>query len=696
MESVFLHLVNMSITAGWLVLVVMVLRLVFRRAPKWIHCLFWALVALRLIFPLSIESAISLIPSAETVPVDTFLYETPIIHSGVPVVDNVVNPIISESLAPQPMDSVNPTQVVSMVATYVWVLGMVAMVLYALITTARLWWRVRESVSLRDNVRLCDRIATPFILGLFRPRIYLPTTLAAGDSASVLAHERAHIRRRDHWWKPLGFLLLSVYWFNPLLWVGYILLCRDIEAACDEKVIHHMDVAQRKAYSASLLACSAPRHLITACPLAFGETGVKNRIKSVLNYKKPAFWIIIVAVAATVVAAVCLLTNPKTPASDTQVEQPDSTTPTISDVVTNENSWQTLGHVMSYAEASKVSGGVALQEYNKTNLQKILGEVEWSSDTTPDTNVLYNAYFSLDGVTRYYVSLDTWGSSGYLYNGKQYVKLTEEQAGALDYMLADGGSTIQAPYGLYGNFVEWDKAERCYVLDVIQADDKALIGKKVRVNIRNLYGKGLPYIGSLLKATYDGTVLSDTIYATNLTAPVEDVPKDDTAAIAKSGTVTGQVIYVTSKAVLLNCYNKEQFDVVWVRFEHNDPNLNPQMGEEYQVMYDGLSTETHPYQVMAKTMNGVSSTPLDNGFIREEKAIALAIDHWKVRLDEPDMLDGYYTTVYVIEKPSVENPRYIIGSRRVDEQDGEPKNSALFDTLCIDAVTGEILSATSE
>ena len=157
MESVFLHLVNMSITAGWLVLVVMVLRLVFRRAPKWIHCLLWALVALRLIFPLSIESAISLIPSAETVPVDTFLYETPIIHSGVPVVDNVVNPIISESLAPQPMDSVNPTQVVSTVATYVWVLGMVAMVLYALITTARLWWRVRESVSLRDNVRLCDR-----------------------------------------------------------------------------------------------------------------------------------------------------------------------------------------------------------------------------------------------------------------------------------------------------------------------------------------------------------------------------------------------------------------------------------------------------------------------------------------------------------------------------------------------------------
>ena len=145
MESLFLHLVNMSITAGWLVLAVMVLRLVFRRAPKWIHCLMWGMVALRLIFPVSIESDASLILSTETVPVDTFLYETPVIHSGVPMVDNVVNPIISDGFAPQPMNSVNPMQMVSMVTSYVWILGMVAMVLYALITTVRLRWRVRES-----------------------------------------------------------------------------------------------------------------------------------------------------------------------------------------------------------------------------------------------------------------------------------------------------------------------------------------------------------------------------------------------------------------------------------------------------------------------------------------------------------------------------------------------------------------------
>ena len=692
MVSFFLHLVNMSLTVGWLVLAVIVLRLMLRRAPKWIHCLLWALVALRLIFPVSIESVVSLIPSAETIPVETFLYETPIIHSGVPVVDNTINSIISDTFASQTINSVSPMQTVSMVLSYVWMLGMAVMVLYTLIITARLWWQVRESVSLRDNIRLCDRITTPFILGLFRPRIYLPTTLADSDSVSVVAHEQAHIRRRDHWWKPLGFLLLTVYWFNPLLWVGYILLCRDIEAACDEKVIRHMDMEQRKAYSRTLLACSAPRHLITACPLAFGETGVKKRIKSVLNYKKPAFWIVLVAAVATVVAAVCLLTNPRTTVDDTSFEQPGSTEQTVSDVVTKENSWQTLGHPMSYAEASKVSEGVALEEYNKNNLQKLLEEVEWSGDAVPDVNLLYNAYFSLDGVTRYYVSLNTWSDSGCLYDGKQYAELTTEQANILDYLLADGGSTVKATHVLSGNFTAWDQAGRCYVLDVVQADDKEMVGKKIRVNIRNTYGKGLPYIGSLLEAAYDGAVLGDMIYAKSLAAPAENVLNTDTSATVQSGTVTGQVIFVTSKAVLLNCYDKESFDVVWVQFEQNYPNLNPQKGEEYQVAYDGLSAETYPYQVTAMTMDRVSSMPLNDGFISEEKAVQIAIDHWEVRLDEPDMVYGYYTTVYVMKRPTDDDLYYMIGSRRVDVQDGEPKNSALFNTLYIDAVTGEIVS----
>lgn len=310
MTSVFLHLLNMSITAGWLVLAVVLLRLVFRRAPKWIHCLLWVLVAVRLLCPVSIESVLSLIPSAETVPVDTFLYDTPSIHSGVPVVDAVVNPVISNGFAPTPENSVNPMQVATTVAAYVWVAGIAAMLLYAVISTLRLRWQVREAAFVRENIWQCDRIATPFILGIFRPRIYLPTLLGAEEAHSVVAHEQAHLSRKDHWWKPLGFLLLTVYWFNPLLWVGYILLCRDIEAACDQRVVRNMDAEGRKEYSRVLLACSAPRHLVSACPLAFGETGVKSRIKSVLNYKKPAFWLVITAIVATVVAAVCLLTNP--------------------------------------------------------------------------------------------------------------------------------------------------------------------------------------------------------------------------------------------------------------------------------------------------------------------------------------------------------------------------------------------------
>ncbi len=332
MESVFLHLLNMSITAGWLVLAVMVLRLLMKRAPRWMVCLLWVLVAVRLICPVSVESVLSLIPSTETVPTDVVMGSTPTINSGVPVVDAVVNPIISDTLAPTPEYSADPVQIATFVAANVWVIGMVAMLLYALISTLRLRWQVRESACLRRNIRQCDRVATPFILGIIRPRIYLPSTLPAQDALSVVAHEEAHIQRRDHWWKPLGYLLLTVYWFNPLLWVGYILLCRDIEAACDERVIRDMDMEQRRRYSEALLACSMSRRMISACPLAFGETGVKSRIKSVLSYKKPTFWIVLLAVVLTIVAAVCLLTNPKekpdeddvstdTPVTDTQTEE---------------------------------------------------------------------------------------------------------------------------------------------------------------------------------------------------------------------------------------------------------------------------------------------------------------------------------------------------------------------------------------
>ena len=312
MTALFLKLLNMSISAGWLILAVMVLRLVLKRAPKWINCVLWALVAVRLLCPLSIESALSLLPSSETISPEMVQYaQHPTIHSGITVIDNAVNPAIGEAFAGAPANNVNPLYVWTAVAGIVWGIGVAVLLIYAAVSYLRLRRRVSASLHIQDHIYLCDAISSPFILGVVNPRIYLPSGLNEEQTRSVVAHERAHLARCDHWWKPLGWLLLTVYWFNPLCWAAYILLCRDIEMACDEKVIRDMDTAAKKAYSIALLSCSTHRNQISACPLAFGEVGVKERIKGVLNYKKPAFRVVAVAVIACIAAAVCFLTNPK-------------------------------------------------------------------------------------------------------------------------------------------------------------------------------------------------------------------------------------------------------------------------------------------------------------------------------------------------------------------------------------------------
>ncbi len=313
MSVIFLKLLNLSISASWLVLVVLVLRLVLKRAPKWVDVLLWGMVALRLMLPFSIESALSLIPSAETVSPEVVQFDpAPTITSGVELIDNAVNPSLSESFAAAPLASVNPLYVWTYLAGWVWLIGLAAMLLYALVSYLRLRRRVSASIPLRENIYVCDEVASPFILGILRPRIYLPSALDEAQRGSVLSHERAHLARRDHWWKPLGFALLAVYWFNPLLWLAYTLLCRDIELACDERVLRGMDAGQVKDYSSALLACSVPRRMLAACPLAFGEVGVGARVKNALRYKKPAFWVVAASVAVCVVVAVCFLTNPPT------------------------------------------------------------------------------------------------------------------------------------------------------------------------------------------------------------------------------------------------------------------------------------------------------------------------------------------------------------------------------------------------
>jgi len=313
MSVIFLKLLNLSISASWLVLVVLVLRLVLKRAPKWVDVLLWGMVALRLMLPFSIESALSLIPSAETLSPEVVQFDpAPTITSGVELIDNAVNPSLSESFAAAPLASVNLLYVWTYLAGWVWLIGLAAMLLYALVSYLRLRRRVSASIPLRENIYVCDEVPSPFILGIVHPRIYLPSALDEAQRGSVLSHERAHLARRDHWWKPLGFALLAVYWFNPLLWLAYTLLCRDIELACDERVLRGMDAGQIKDYSSALLACSVPRRMIAACPLAFGEVGVGARVKNALRYKKPAFWVVAASVAVCVVVAVCFLTNPRT------------------------------------------------------------------------------------------------------------------------------------------------------------------------------------------------------------------------------------------------------------------------------------------------------------------------------------------------------------------------------------------------
>ena len=313
MAAVFLKLLNLSISASWLVLAVLVLRLVSKRSPKWMNVLLWGIVALRLVLPFSVESALSLIPSAETVSPAVVQFDpAPTITSGVSIIDNAVNPSLSEHFAAVPTMSVNPLYVWTEIAGWVWLIGLGAMLLYALVSYLRLRRRVSVSLPVQDHIYLCDAISSPFILGVVKPHIYLPSGLDEVQRQNVLSHEQAHLARRDHWWKPLGFALLAVYWFNPVLWLAYTLLCRDIELACDERVIRTMDESAVKTYSTVLLACSMPRKAVITCPLAFGEVGVKERVRNALHYKKPAFWVVAASVAVCVVVAVCFLTDPPT------------------------------------------------------------------------------------------------------------------------------------------------------------------------------------------------------------------------------------------------------------------------------------------------------------------------------------------------------------------------------------------------
>ena len=320
MSELFLKILEMSLSASCLVLVLLLLRLVLKKAPKWIHVLLWGLVALRLVMPFSIESKLSLIPEpmaqgniitnvgkvsiGKTNIIGIYEGLEPTVEQERPVVS-----LITQEGSLKPAKTVANT--IYPVLSWIWVAGVALMLIYTFVSYGMLRHRVNTAVPLKKGIYQSENVDSPFVLGLLRPKIYLPFRLDGNTLEYVIAHEQSHIRRKDHWWKPLGFLLLAFHWFNPLMWLGYVLLCRDIELACDEKVIRQMDNENRANYTQALVTCSVHRRRIAACPLAFGEVGIKERVKSVMNYKKPAFWILITAVLISAVVAVCFLTNPE-------------------------------------------------------------------------------------------------------------------------------------------------------------------------------------------------------------------------------------------------------------------------------------------------------------------------------------------------------------------------------------------------
>ncbi len=328
MSELFLTVINMSLSASWLILAVLILRLLLQKAPKWLHVLLWGMVAIRLICPFSIESVFSLVPQSlsdgevvsewaddyvgdiSIIHEDSIYYEPAITAGREPIYDGEGGYYVVTAYDQLGEPATVENTVVPVLAI-VWIVGTVCLCMYSVVSYGRLHRQVATAVRLRKNIFQSENVESPFVLGLVRPRIYLPFKMDEQDMAHVIAHEETHIRRKDHWWKPLGFLLLTIHWFNPLMWLAYVLLCRDIELACDEKVIKELGNEQRADYSQALLSCSVNRKMIAACPLAFGEVGVKQRVKSVLHYKKPGFLILVASVLACGIIAVCFLTNPK-------------------------------------------------------------------------------------------------------------------------------------------------------------------------------------------------------------------------------------------------------------------------------------------------------------------------------------------------------------------------------------------------
>ena len=311
MSELFLSVLNRSLTASYVILFIIIIRLLLKKAPKVISYALWGVVAFRLIIPFSFESMFSLMPrNTNTVPIphDIIYQQSPKINSGLDVVDSLVN----ESLpAPAIGASVNPLQIYIEIGAYFWILGIMILLIYSLVSGILLKRQLRSAELIEQNIFEAKNLKTPFVLGLLRPKIYLPVGFNDKERSYILLHEQTHINRKDHIIKVLAFLVLSVHWFNPFVWIAFMLMSMDMELSCDERVLKEMNEDIKKPYANSLLSLATGRHILNGSPLAFGEGNVKGRIKNVLNYRKPPFWIIVFALAIAAVVSIGLLTNPK-------------------------------------------------------------------------------------------------------------------------------------------------------------------------------------------------------------------------------------------------------------------------------------------------------------------------------------------------------------------------------------------------
>jgi beta-lactamase regulating signal transducer with metallopeptidase domain len=310
MDAIFLQVLNMSMIASYVILFVIALRLCLKKLPKIFSYALWSSILFRLICPVTFESLFSLL-SMNTKPIpDNIQYaKLPQINSGINFIDSIANPILATHKA-APYASINPMQITILLGEFIWVTGIVALLLYSIISLINLHNRLIGAVRLQDNIYLVDHITTPFVIGVIHPKIYLPSTLLEQERKYIVLHEQTHIKRIDHVIKLIAFLTLAVHWFNPLVWIAFILFVKDMEMSCDESVMKQMNIDIRKEYSASLLSLASGKRIIAGTPLAFGEGDTKGRIKNILNYKRTPFWIVVVSTIA--VAAICmgLIANP--------------------------------------------------------------------------------------------------------------------------------------------------------------------------------------------------------------------------------------------------------------------------------------------------------------------------------------------------------------------------------------------------